>query len=214
MNHTIALFLKFGSKEHMLDLYRNGTIYFNTIQYFRLIEDEELRGDKYEGASQIINSLPGSFHIPSLNHTVNYLSVHLKQSYEIIQGNLFCLYCASSCGFPNPNDFKIDERIERFGTHCLIIKDCKYFMDQMEKTLTANGYKFHHGFVSYYDRYKKNGKVHLFEKPNEYEYQKEFRFYIENDIIEPIRISIGSLKHCAELFETKDAMKLEIKSEV
>ena len=46
MQHTIKLFLKLGSEENILDLFENGTIYMNTIEYFRKVEDEELRGDK------------------------------------------------------------------------------------------------------------------------------------------------------------------------
>jgi hypothetical protein len=48
MEHTIKLFLKLGSEKNILDLFENGTIYMNTIEYFRKVEDEELRGDKYE----------------------------------------------------------------------------------------------------------------------------------------------------------------------
>ena len=47
MKHTIKLFLKLGSEKNILDLFENGTIYMNTIEYFRKVEDEELRGDKY-----------------------------------------------------------------------------------------------------------------------------------------------------------------------
>src|SRR4051794_836898 len=108
---TIKLFLKFGEEKYVRELYENGTIYFNTLQYFRKKEDQELRGDKYEGVSRIINSTSGTFHIPSINKTVNYLSLHAKQSYKIVVGNLYSLYCVSSFGFSNPLDFRIDEKI-------------------------------------------------------------------------------------------------------
>ena len=51
MNYNIKAFIKFGSEKNILDLYTNGTVFLNTIQYFRNIEDGELRGDKYEGVS-------------------------------------------------------------------------------------------------------------------------------------------------------------------
>ena len=43
MQYTIKLFLKLGSEENILDLFENGTIYMNTIEYFRKVEDEELK---------------------------------------------------------------------------------------------------------------------------------------------------------------------------
>lgn len=215
MEHTIKFFLKFGSKENILDLYENGTVYLNTIEYFRKHEDGLLRGDKYEGASRVINSLPGSFYIPSLNHTVNYISVHLKESHETVLGNLYCLYGVSSHGFPNPLDFKIDDKNAAFGTHCLAIKDSLYFFNRIQEILTAEGYKFRHDFVEYYDKYNVNRELTVFEKPLEYEYQKEFRFYVENDKVEPIKVSIGSLRDYSEVFEMQDIlqMKLEAKKE-
>lgn len=192
-------FLKFGSLEYMTDLFENGTIYMNTIQHFRKVEDEELRGDKYEGASKIINSLPGTFRIPNIEREFNYQKIHLIESYNEVLGNIYSLYCISSHGFPNPIEFNIDSRNHRFGTHCVLIKDNQFFLDSIEKELKRLGLKFHHGFVNYYDKKEKSGNLTLFEKPSEFEYQKEFRFYVENDNLEPICINIGSLKEKAEL---------------
>lgn len=50
--HSILVFLKFGEEKHIKDLFHNGSIYMNPIQYFRQIEDEPLRSDIYEGASK------------------------------------------------------------------------------------------------------------------------------------------------------------------
>lgn len=211
MEHKILAFLKFGSLENMTDLLENGTIYMNPIQYFRKIEDEELRGDKYEGASKIINSLPGTFKIPNIEREFSYQKLHLVESYKEVLGNIYSLYCISSHGFPNPFDFKVDLRNNRFGQHCVIIKDNQYFLDSIEKELKRQGLKFHHGFIKYYNREEKCGNLTLFEKPNEFEYQKEFRFYVENDNLEPICINIGSLKDKAELITMEVTASIRLK---
>ena len=54
----------------------------------------------------------------------------------------------------------------------------------------------------------------MFEKPLEFEHQKEFRFYVENDKIKPIKIQIGSMKDYAEILKIEDILelKLEVKS--
>lgn len=209
MEHTIKMFMKFGSKENMEDLLYNGTIYMNTVQYFRDIEDHNLRGDDYEGASKIINSLPGTFKILGIDREFEYKKVHLKKSYETILGNIYCLYCVSSHGFPNPFDFKIDQRIAEFGSYCLMVKDNRYFLDAIEKELKKNNCEFEHSFIEYYDKNIVNKKLSLFEKSNEYEYQKEFRIYVFNTEISPISIKIGSLEGKAELFKTEDILKME-----
>lgn len=210
MTHTIKMFLKLGSLENITDLYENGTIYINTIEYFRKTEDSELRGDKYEGASEIINSLPGTFKIPEIEGEFKYEKLHYKKSFEEILGNIYSLYCISSKGFPNPLDFQIDKKNLRFGTHCLMVKDNNYFFEKIKIELKNKGYEFNHGFVDYYDKEKVNKKLTIFDKPNEFEYQKEFRFYVLNNEIEPIKIQIGSLKDYAEIIETRNLTELTL----
>ena len=214
MQHTIKLFLKLGSEENILDLFETGTIYMNTIEYFRKVEDEELRGDKYEGVSKVINSLPGTFKIPGIDREFNYVKVHLKESYKKVLGNIYSLYAISSKGFPNPLDFKFDERNLRFGTHGVMIKDLPLFFNKIENELKKNNLKFSHGFVDYYDKEEVSREITLFEKPLEFEHQKEFRFYVENDKIKPIKIQIGSMKDYAEILKIEDILelKLEVKS--
>ena len=214
MEHTIKLFLKLDSKENILDLFDNGTIYMNTIEYFRKVEDEELRGDKYEGVSKVINSLPGTFKIPGIDREFNYIKVHLKESYKEVLGNIYSLYAISSKGFPNPLDFKFDERNLRFGTHGVMIKDLPLFFNKIENELKKNNLKFNHGFVDYYDKEEVSREITLFEKPLEFEHQKEFRFYVENDKIKPIKIQIGRMKDYAEILKIEDILelKLEVKS--
>lgn len=206
MTHSIMTFLKFGQEEHIKDLYYNGTIYMNSIQSFRSIEDGELRGDKYEGVSRVENYPAGQFEIPKLGHKVNYLALHVRESYETILGNIFSLYCVSSHGWENPYDFKIDEKIKKFGSHCLMIKDIPKFLSLIEKKLKEQKVVCQHDFVEYYDKEKVNKEITLFEKPLEFEYQKEFRFYVERHSDQPFIFSIGSLTNIAEICAAKDVV--------
>lgn len=210
MQHTIIFFLKLGSEENILVLFENGTIYMNTIEYFRKVEDEELRGDKYEGVSRVINSLPGTFKIPGIEREFNYIKVHLRESYKEVLGNIYSLYAISSKGYSNPLDFEFDKRNLRFGTHGILIKNLPLFFSKIESELKRNNLKFNHGFVDYYDKEEVCKEISLFEKPNEFEYQKEFRFYIENDKIEPIKIQIGSMKDYAEIFKIENFLKMKL----
>lgn len=198
------MFVKFGKKAHVIDLYENGTIYMNTIQYFRDLEDKELRGDVYEGVSKISNYPPGQFEIPSIDYKGNYLALHLRKSYKTVLGNIYSLYCISSRSVDIPEDFKIDTKNKRFGRYCLAIKDNKRFLSLIEEKLGELNVPFYHGFVNYYDKKEVNRDISLFEKPLEFEYQKEFRFYVDSGCKKPIPIKIGSLKNIAEIYSTSD----------
>lgn len=210
MKHTIQVFLKFGQEKRILDLFENGTVYLNTVEYFRNVEDGLLRGDRYEGVSKITNLPPGKMTISELNMTVDYLNIHLKEAYEKVLGNLYCVYCVSSHGWENPLDFKIDERNSGFGEYCLMIKQPGVFIQKIEDEIKRLNYKVHTGFVDYYDKNKINDKITLFQKPVEFEYQKEFRFYVKNEKIEPIKLNIGSMRDYSEIYKTEDILKMRL----
>lgn len=206
-SYKIISFLKFGQEKYMKDLFYKGDLFFNSIQFFRKFEDNELRGDKYEGINSIKNLPSGTIEIPKLNYKGNYISMHLRESHEHVLGNIYSLYCISSHGWKNPNDVKIDRRNKDFGSHCVMIKDLPKFMNLIETKLAEMQLDFKHGLIDYYDREKVNKKITLFEKPLEFEYQKEFRFYIHRESEDPITISIGSLEEIAELHTTEDIVE-------
>ena len=91
-----------------------------------------------------------------------------------------------------------------------MIKDLPLFFNKIENELKKNNLKFNHGFVDYYNKEEVCREITLFEKPLEFEYQNEFRFYVENDKIEPIKIQIGSLKGYAEMFKIEDFLELKL----
>lgn len=208
---TIKMFLKFGNEQNINDLFFNGTIYMNSIQKFRELEDNKLRGDKYEGVSSIKNYPSGQFEIPSIGYKGNYISLHLREAYPEVLGNIYSLYCISSHGWTNPLDFKIDQKVKEFGSHCLMVKDNKKFLQLIENGLRKLKVKYRHGFVDYYDKNAVNRKINLFEKPTNFDYQKEFRFYVERESTEPFIFKIGSLENIAEIQPTNlivDELKL------
>lgn len=205
----IKTFLKFGSEENINDLYRNGTIYMKPIQWFRKHHDEfnNLRGDRYEGVSKVINGLPGEFEIPYIHYKGSHLGIHAYQSYEVLLGNLFCLFCISSNGWKNPNDFNIDKKMRGFGTHCLMVKDNARFLELIKEKLKELDVKYHIGFVDYYDEKKVNGTINLFAKRQVYAYQKEFRIYVERDEADDFKFQIGSLEGIAEAYRSDEIIK-------
>lgn len=204
------MFIKFGSLDNIQDLYENGTVYMNSREYFRRIEDKELRGDSYEGVREIRNYGPGSFYLPSLGQTIKYKNIHLPISFKEVWGNIYCLFCLDPITTPEGFNFKMDPRVKEFGTHCLLIKDPNKFISLMEDKFRFLNQIFHINFVNYFDKASFNGVPSVFDKPNEFKYQKEYRFYLERDGIDPISFHLGSLKDFCEIFTTEQIMMLEL----
>lgn len=200
----IKAFLKFGQEEHIRDLCENGTIFMNSVQYFRHIDDNCVRGDMYEGISKIKNYPPGELEIKSLNYKGKYLALQIRAAHETVLGNIYSLYCISSYTISNPLKFQVDDRIKQFGSHALLIKDNPEFINRIEKRLQTMELPYRHGFVKYYDTNKKNGMISIFHKPKDYYYQNEFRFYVYRPTSEPLLINIGSLEGIAEMYKAED----------
>lgn len=210
MKYNIHLLIKLGGEKHMRDLYENGTIYINTVDFFRK-EKDRYRGDSYEGASEIINSNNVDLKFPGIEEKIKAQSFHLKSSPKTVYGNIYSLYCISSKEFPNLSDFFFDDRMLEFGTHCVIFTDITYLLRAVEEELKKRGLEPIWGLVDYYDSKADSKKPNVFEKRIEFEYQKEFRLYVHNPNPEPIKIELGSLKGKAELLKSCMLRHLELK---
>jgi hypothetical protein len=205
---NIQTFIKFGSEENIRDLQENGTIYCNTIEYFRQLEDSYLRGDSYEGTFKITNYPPDSkitLYLPDKKEIeLKTAKLHLREFYTDIKGNIYCLTAITREEIIKLETLKLDLKNSRFGTHFLLIKDNQQFFDRLMKGFENEKLSIKTGFVKYYDKHLINGELDLFHKSKEFEYQKEFRIIVKNDMQNPIKFQIGSLKEISEIFETKD----------
>ena len=198
------MLIKFSEEKYILDLYNNGTVFMNSIQYFREFEDNNLKGDVYEGVNSLTNYPKGEFEIEGLNFKGNYISLHVRESYEKVLGNLYCMYCISPENLTEPENFKIDIRNLDFGSHCLIIKNTQEFVKRIENALTNLSLTFRRRLVEYYEKEKINGEINVFQKRKEYDFQNEYRFYVERESTESLEIQIGNLKGIAEVLKAED----------
>lgn len=165
---NILLTLKFGSEKNIMDLYKNGTIYCNTIEYFRTLEDQLLRGDNFEGTTSIKNFTKGILTLTfedgkELKLNINRLLY--REHLTDIKGNLYCLTVLRKEDLEVNKVFKFDVRNQKFGTHFLLIKDNKTFYERLSKGFEEQKLKTERNIVSYYDKNTKDGKVSPFEKP-------------------------------------------------
>jgi hypothetical protein len=153
----------------------------------------------------------GTFEIKELNFKGEYISLHLATKHERTLGNIYSVYCVSSNDCPNLRDFRIDIAIARFGDSCLMIKDVQEFFNRMDAAVSKLDCYYRRGFMKYYDRKSINGKIDLFQKPNEFSYQREFRFYVHQEEDLPIKLNIGSLKDISEIVSMDAILTLELK---
>lgn len=220
MNENQPLFfLKFGNKENMTDLLENGTVYFNTINYFQTLEEKCLRGDKYEGSTRIHNyheydNVKVTITIPETGKTIpiNPTKLHVHEFLKDIKGNLYSLYCIRPKDLWDIENYRIDPRVKKFGSHFVIIQDTGKFLDHVFSELANQD--FEAGSVEYYNKDKINSEITPFQKPDQYIYQSEYRivWFNNESIAKPI--NIGSIKEYAQIFEVDaiDTLKISVKA--
>ena len=92
-----------------------------------------------------------------------------------------------------------------------MIKQPGVFIDRLTEALKAEGHRFKHGFVNYYEPQPRMEKQSVFDKPNTFKGQHEFWFFVESDHPVPMIVKIGSMKSYAEIFEAKDLPNLELR---
>jgi hypothetical protein len=220
INFNIGFFIKFGSRHDIYDLYENGTIYFNSIEYFRKLEEKGLRGDDYEGTTSIRNYGPNDNVFMQLSLPSGKIAdlrptkLNHREFIKEINGNLYCLYALKIDDPPVSKLYKFDKRIKEFGTHFLIVQDVNKFFNLVSQELDRLEIRFAANFVSYYDKNTINKQIGPFEKPEEYEYQSEYRFVLYRNSNDPFIIRIGSMAEYSMIFDidTIDDVRLEIKN--
>ena len=216
MKDRIYRLIKFSSEEFTNDLYKNGTVFLNTFEYFQSQENNNYRGDPDEATIHIKN-----FDNPE-NYTIEFTDTKTGESFKKIPGdlqfgyknltpgNLYCMSCIRLSDFEN-NEFKIDSKLKEFGSHALLINNPNIFMKRLENEIKKLKSEFKANAVSYYDKWKHNGPLTLFHKSTEYAYQNEYRILVPNKTINPIKFKLGDLSDISEIVKTEDILDITFK---
>lgn len=214
MKDRIHLLLKFGSKKNIEDLYKNGTVYLNTLEYFQFQENNSYRGDPQEATVHIKN-----FPNPE-NYTLTFTDTKTGKSFSkkpgelflsyknLSPGNLYSLYGIKHSDFVD-GIFRVDPKVKEFGSHFLVISDPAQFMERLKFKIKESGMKFQAQAVEYYDKWQHNGPLTLFHKTLEYKYQNEYRILVNNKTDKPIKFSLGSLEEISQILETDRIQHLQ-----
>ncbi len=223
----------FKKKEHADDFVR-GSLFANRPCYFKQIENRDGRGDKYEGA--IIPELDGlSFTLTSTDIQTgevseitipeeDFAAPPIIQPTWLDHFNVFCMYAGDSGGTEKisadnlqclKKQLEIHEDCTKLGRYAVLIKNPKEFIRRVRFGAERENYRICWRFVRYYDPEvgtapSESNLDTIFNKPGQYEYQKEFRFAIDTGTLgsDPITLDIGDISDIAFSMDTPDINRL------
>lgn len=168
--------MKFGQTSH-LEAFRRGELYTQPLQFFAAIEDDELRGDSFEGVCRIAQPQDISkLSIKSQNGDEIVISGEMFRgpvlmSYgEEINCNVFCMFSVI-----NPANCFCDFRNHKFGDSFVIVLDTNEFLQRASRGAKDRGFSLDFALIEYFDPKTHSGRTGPFRKPKQFSHQKEFR---------------------------------------
>lgn len=197
--------IKFGSQRNMEDLYLNGIVFMNTVQYFRNYKDEILKGDDKEGISYILrNASAEIFHQGTRILHGDKANFFFRNEEDI--GNIYCLTALwkDHLNALVKNEFEVDLKLRSMGESCVVIHNPKLFMSKVTEELNKLELKFRMHAIEYLDFNSTVGEYGIFSKPTEFSYQMEVRVFVKSEGLEPLKVSLGSLQDIATIHPTKE----------
>lgn len=212
----IVALVKIGSRENILDSYKNEYLYFNTLDHFKQLEKEPLgRYDPHEGDVLIKQVTKLTVEIEGKKYQFHELlkkfNAQYHESLVKLTGNV-CSFCQIDIE-NNGETFTFDDKLKDFGDTALIIFNLRKFAESLDKSLEQAGLEYKRSSVKYYDKKTYTGDLSFFHKENFFQYQREYRILINSTGENPIKIKIPHLKECSSLhdFDSLKALTINFK---
>ena len=211
--NDLRFLIRKGNENHIHNLYKEGEIYINTINFIRQCDNNIERSDPYDSIAkrEFLGELKVKMCDCGLD--INKYDILLnatdgQMSFDTTEkGNIYCFTGIYNDHFLDEKEI-IEILIESFGESVIIILKPFVFIKRLIKALNDIGYKVYCCPVEYYPN-DYSGDIGYFKKHENYKYQNEFRFFIPNLKDELIKLNIGSLEDIA-LIHKSCFLKLEL----
>ena len=190
-----AMFLlKMGQREHM-EQFRKGLLYMNTLNYFRELDGDSARADRFEGVTHIFQpkdiimrlSAPGFGEIAIGSEDLAAATTFSMNSESCC--NVFCLHAITAPVngpiFPSEHEW--------FGDSTVLVLNTQDFLSRVLVAAKAKNFTVKGNLVEYYDDNTYTGKLDRFRKSKRFAHQREYRIAIESPGTEPLALKIGDI---------------------
>jgi len=239
MAPVIWHFIKFFEQESYADAFMAGSLYLNTLAYFKRVESAtDGRMDSTEAVAMWLqpDDLVIRLNVPGIGNTKitkKDLAGPVSMAYSHHDYlHILCLYAfytdgaqyedgKISCTAGQVDEVRrqltIDERCFKFGKFAVITQPLP-FLSQLREALKNQGYRATGKLVEYYDEETFHGQIPVkdapFRKQKRFSYQREYRIcvhpLIQHD--SPLSINVGSLSHiCVKVESSKLPHLYELK---
>jgi hypothetical protein len=192
-NPAMAL-LKMGQREHM-EQFRRGLLYMNLLSYFRGLERDPARADRYEGVTHIFQpqdavmrlSAPGFGEI-AISPEDLAAPTTISMNSELCC-NVFCLHAITT----PVNRTLFPSEHEWFGDSIVLVLNSEAFLNRIVAAAKIRNLTVKGKLVEYFDNETYTGKLDRFRKSKNFAHQREYRIAVESPGTEPLILGIGDI---------------------
>jgi hypothetical protein len=205
--NSVMLLLKLGQREHM-EQFRKGLLYMNSLTYFRELESDCARADRYEGATHIFQpkdivitlSAPGFGEIVVASKDLAAATT-ISMNSELCC-NVFCLHAITA---PVNGTLFPSEHVW-FGDSMVLVVNTQEFLNRVVAAAKAQNLSGKSKLVEYFDDEVYTGKLDRFWKANRFAHQREYRIAIDSPGKGPLVLDIGDITDItSEVLQFSDA---------
>ncbi|MCP3660379.1 MAG: hypothetical protein GY830_08790 [Bacteroidetes bacterium] len=209
MDIKLQFLLKFHEKKIIEDMYENGAIFMNTIDYFENTENK-VKKDKNENITHLSQSNKMlKFNIAGKNmQLVKNTQVKIKCSNYMrnVYTHKFSFFGLYSDDKYEIGEKIFDKKMLEHGKYLLLILNPKEFFKRFLQVLKDEIIQYYCDRVQYINEKIYEGEMGPFKKFEKFAYEKEYRICINHSKVydHSVTFKIGNLKDIAYIISSSD----------
>ena len=205
---NIFAFIKFYERKEYANQFVAGQIFCNRVSYYKDNSSNDLdrRSDTDEGTSLWLQPGRGQLILNGVDLSNDLAAPVKMQKHWINHLHLFCMYTVHTGNLTGESlsdismlrqQLVIPDPCFALGEYAVLVKDVNEFARRMIHAAGQKGYRIAHNRVNYFDPTTYHGQVDdidsIFRKPNQYSFQREYRFLIDSNSSgkDPVYLDIG-----------------------
>lgn len=190
---TIYALIKFFDHMEHAEAFRHGQLFFRPLEDFRRYEEQDERGDRFEG-SVFYYADPSKIKVTLGGYTLGGMAESPTLAYtDVLYSHTYCMFAVNSGAWREIPEEQYDvfrqslllhERVAKFGKYAAVVTNGRKFIRRIDKALLRlKPRNFRSGLVEYFDETSFSG-IHDpekvgFHKRSQYAHQKEFRIMVD-----------------------------------
>jgi hypothetical protein len=189
-DRVLGLF-KFGKRAH-IEQFVGGCVYMNTLRYFAEVEHNIARHDDREGQSFWMqpNRVTFSIQVNGEFKPISGLDGPVAfTNPQDLNVNVFCMYALRASVAKN----LVNARNLAFGDTFAVLKEGDEFLRRVRTAADRAALTVEIKMVEYVNEREHHGRMGVFRKSSEFDYQSELRIALTPGTGAPYRLEVGDL---------------------